>query len=67
MARDRKGLYALARAGKLKGFTGIDDPYEEPAQPELRIDTRGEEPLALADAIVDWLRAQGLWPAAAQA
>ena len=66
-ARDRKGLYALARAGKLKGFTGIDDPYEEPAQPELRIDTRGEEPLALADAIVDWLRARGLWPAAAQA
>ncbi len=37
--RDRKGLYAMARAGKIKGFTGIDDPYEEPEQPELRIDT----------------------------
>jgi sulfate adenylyltransferase len=38
-SRDRKGLYALARAGKLKGFTGIDDPYEVPENPELRIDT----------------------------
>jgi sulfate adenylyltransferase len=38
-ARDRKGLYAMARAGKIKGFTGIDDPYEEPERPELRIDT----------------------------
>jgi sulfate adenylyltransferase len=38
-SRDRKGLYALARSGKLKGFTGIDDPYEIPEQPELRIDT----------------------------
>ncbi len=37
--RDRKGLYAKARAGLIKGFTGIDDPYEEPASPELRIDT----------------------------
>ena len=33
--RDPKGLYKLARAGKLKGFTGIDDPYEEPLSPEL--------------------------------
>ncbi|HJP36489.1 MAG TPA: adenylyl-sulfate kinase, partial [Gammaproteobacteria bacterium] len=37
--RDRKGLYAKARAGLIKGFTGIDDPYEEPANPEMRIDT----------------------------
>jgi sulfate adenylyltransferase len=37
--RDRKGLYALARAGKLKGFTGIDDPYEIPEKPDLCIDT----------------------------
>ncbi len=37
--RDRKGLYALARAGKIKGFTGIDDPYEVPENPELSIDT----------------------------
>ena len=37
--RDRKGLYAKARAGEIKGFTGIDDPYEEPHSPELTIDT----------------------------
>ncbi len=37
--RDRKGLYALARAGKIKGFTGIDDPYETPQNPEMVIDT----------------------------
>ena len=37
--RDRKGLYAKARAGLIKGFTGIDDPYEEPVDPEMRIDT----------------------------
>ncbi|MEX0385408.1 bifunctional sulfate adenylyltransferase/adenylylsulfate kinase [Spiribacter onubensis] len=37
--RDRKGLYAKARAGLIKGFTGIDDPYEAPKAPELRIDT----------------------------
>jgi adenylyl-sulfate kinase len=38
-ARDPKGLYARARAGALSGFTGIDAPYEEPEQPELRLDT----------------------------
>ena len=37
--RDRKGLYAKARAGIIKGFTGIDDPYEEPENPEILIDT----------------------------
>ncbi|MFD1797666.1 bifunctional sulfate adenylyltransferase/adenylylsulfate kinase [Paracoccus aurantiacus] len=37
--RDRKGLYKLAREGKIKEFTGISDPYEEPQSPELRVDT----------------------------
>ena len=37
--RDRKGLYRLAREGKIKEFTGISDPYEEPLNPELRVDT----------------------------
>lgn len=37
--RDPKGLYRRARAGLLKGFTGIDDPYEQPEDPDLRIDT----------------------------
>jgi len=38
-ARDRKGLYAKARAGLIKGFTGIDDPYEAPTDAEIVIDT----------------------------
>ncbi len=42
--RDRKGMYAKARAGLLKGFTGVDDPYEIPVQPELRIDTTDLKP-----------------------
>lgn len=42
--RDRKGLYAKARAGLLKGFTGIDDPYEIPENPELRLDTSNQSP-----------------------
>lgn len=42
--RDRKGLYAKARAGIIKEFTGISDPYEEPENPELRIDTEGSTP-----------------------
>ena len=37
--RDVKGLYAKARQGIIKGFTGIDDPYEKPVNPELSIDT----------------------------
>ena len=37
--RDRKGLYKQAREGKIKEFTGISDPYEEPLNPELRVDT----------------------------
>jgi sulfate adenylyltransferase len=47
-ARDRKGLYAKARAGILKGFTGIDDPYEAPEKPELVLDanTKGIDDLA---------------------
>lgn len=40
--RDPKGLYARARTGEIPGFTGIDDPYEEPPDPELRIGTPGE-------------------------
>lgn len=38
-ARDPKGLYGLARAGKIKGFTGVHASYEEPCSPEVRIDT----------------------------
>ena len=36
--RDPKGLYRLARSGKIKGFTGIDDPYEHPEKPEITLE-----------------------------
>ncbi|MEA1947559.1 MAG: bifunctional sulfate adenylyltransferase/adenylylsulfate kinase [Thermodesulfobacteriota bacterium] len=42
--RDRKGMYAKARAGMIKGFTGVDDPYEVPESPEVRIDTTDLRP-----------------------
>lgn len=58
-ARDPKGLYQQARAGKIKGFTGIDDPYEPPANPELHLDAAGQTPDELADRVVAFLRARG--------
>jgi sulfate adenylyltransferase len=57
--RDRKGLYAKARAGLVKGFTGIDDPYEKPENAEIVIDTRNESAEAAAERIVACLEAQG--------
>ena len=42
--RDVKGLYEKAFAGEIKGFTGVDDPYEEPANPEIVVDTEGQTP-----------------------
>lgn len=59
-SRDRKGLYALARAGKLKEFTGISDPYEIPANPEVRIDTASITPDQAVQTIVLKLEALGL-------
>ncbi|MBN3841997.1 sulfate adenylyltransferase subunit CysN [Burkholderia sp. Ac-20349] len=53
--RDPKGLYRKARRGELKHFTGIDSPYEPPAQPELRVDTVAESPEEAADRIVAYL------------
>jgi len=53
--RDLKGLYAKARAGQLQNFTGIDSPYEPPAEPELRIDTTMTTPEQAADAIVEYI------------
>lgn len=58
--RDRKGLYKLARAGKIANFTGVNDPYEAPANPEVRIETIGSTPEAAADAILAKLTAMGL-------
>ena len=53
--RDPKGLYAKARAGELPGFTGVDDPYEIPATPELRLDTSVLSVEASVSAICDYL------------
>ncbi|MDB5417463.1 MAG: sulfate adenylate transferase, subunit 1/adenylylsulfate kinase cysN/C [Phenylobacterium sp.] len=53
--RDVKGLYAKARAGELKNFTGVDSPYEAPEHPEIRIDTTKLDPEAAAEQIVAWL------------
>lgn len=57
--RDRKGLYAKARAGILKEFTGISDPYEAPEKPELVLDTIGSSIDEEADKIVQLIRAAG--------
>jgi sulfate adenylyltransferase len=58
--RDTKGLYAKARAGEIKGFTGIDDPYEPPENPELTLQTVGYEPEQNALRIIEYLKQQGL-------
>jgi|CXWL01.1.fsa_nt_gi sulfate adenylyltransferase len=62
--RDRKGLYAKARAGLVQGFTGISDPYEEPTDAELVIDAGQRSPGEAVDAILDRLRADGYLPPA---
>lgn len=53
--RDPKGLYAKARAGQLKNFTGIDAPYQEPERPELHLHTLGLSPEQLAAIVVSTL------------
>jgi adenylylsulfate kinase len=58
-ARDPKGLYRKARAGELRQFTGIDDPYEPPEHPELKLDGAAAPPETLADAVIACLRAKG--------
>lgn len=57
--RDAKGLYAKARRGELRGFTGIDDPYEPPLSPELVLTTTDRSPEANARRIVDFLLKRG--------
>ncbi len=58
-ARDVKGLYAKARRGEIKGFTGIDDPYEAPIDPELTLTGDGVTPEENARKIIEYLEAQG--------
>jgi adenylylsulfate kinase-like enzyme len=57
--RDPKGLYKKARAGEIKEFTGIDDPYEPPQQPEIVIDTEKTKPEAAAQQILAYLERHG--------
>ena len=57
--RDPKGLYEKARKGEIKGFTGIDDPYDVPENPELTLDADGKTPDILADEIIAHLEKSG--------
>ena len=57
--RDVKGLYSLAREGKIKEFTGISDPYEEPINPEITINSSNQEPEVLVNQILDKLKEYG--------
>jgi sulfate adenylyltransferase len=57
--RDTKGLYARARRGEIKGFTGIDDPYEPPENPEIVLDTIAHTPEENARLILNYLIARG--------
>jgi len=57
--RDSKGLYALARKGVIKEFTGISDPYEEPKNPDIIIDSSKEEPEILIEKIIDKIKSLG--------
>jgi sulfate adenylyltransferase len=60
--RDRKGLYAKARAGEIRGFTGIDDPYEVPDDAALTLDTTALSPEGAVDRILAHLEEEGWWP-----
>jgi bifunctional enzyme CysN/CysC len=53
--RDVKGLYAKARAGEIKNFTGIDSPYEAPENPELTLDTTSQTPESAAEDIISYM------------
>jgi len=57
--RDVKGLYAKARLGKITGFTGVDDPYEEPVNPEITLDTVNQTPGENAWKIIEFLESRG--------
>ncbi len=57
--RDVKGMYAKARRGEIKGFTGIDDPYEDPVNPEIKLDTVNISAEGNAKRILDYLVKEG--------
>ncbi len=57
--RDVKGLYAKARSGEIKGFTGIDDPYQAPVNAEISVTTEKKIPKECAQEIIDYLEGRG--------
>ena len=59
-ARDPKGLYKLARAGKLPNLTGLGSPYEPPEKPDISLDGGGQSPADLAQQVLDVLRQRGI-------
>jgi adenylylsulfate kinase len=62
--RDVKGMYKKALAGEIKGFTGVDDPFDEPEDPEIICDTDQETPEESTRKILDYLRTRGFLPSA---
>jgi adenylylsulfate kinase len=58
--RDVKGLYAKHRAGQLRGLTGVDDPYEQPLSPDIRLDTRDRSLDETVDLVIETLAERGL-------
>lgn len=62
-SRDPKGLYRKARAGEIKNFTGIDDPYEIPESPEIVLDTEASSPGQSVTQVVEFLQAGGYFDA----
>ncbi len=65
--RDVKGLYEKALRGEIKNFTGVSDPYEEPLQPEVTVDTASEELQESAGKVLAALEERGYFPVAASA
>ena len=59
-SRDPKGLYEKARAGEIKGMTGIDDPYEPPETPEVHLKSDEHPPEVLADQVIAYLESAGI-------
>ena len=59
--RDPKGLYARARAGQIRNFTGISSPYQPPVNPDIRLQTDVDEPDACAERLLAELAKRGLW------
>jgi adenylyl-sulfate kinase len=61
--RDTNGLYAKALAGEIKGFTGVDDPYEAPENAEIVVETEGKTPEESAQVVIEKLEELGIIPA----